>query len=274
YYALMHKLPPLRTLVRAVQTSDESFDGLFVVAVRTTGIFCKPSCPARKPLPKNCTYFATTAEARAAGFRACKRCRPEDGDGRPPTWVSRLLVAIERDPTARRSDDDLRNLGIDPARARRYFRRHYGMTFQAYCRSRRMGKALQQLRTGTNLDTVALGNGYDSHSGFRDAFRRTFGRPPGQGRTAGCVVTAKLESPLGPLSAAATDEGMCLLEFPGERSDDQTETLTRLFGCAAIPGQHAYLDQLRVELAEYFAGRRRTFDVPLVYPGSPFQMSV
>ena len=126
----MHTLPPVRTLERAVQTSDDSFDGLFVVAVRTTGIFCRPSCPARKPLPKNCTYFATAAEARDAGFRPCKRCRPEDADGKPPAWAARLLAAVERDPAARWRDDDLRVLGIDPARARRYFRHHYGMTFQ------------------------------------------------------------------------------------------------------------------------------------------------
>src|SRR5437762_842549 len=103
----MHKLPPLRTLVRAVQASDESYDGLFVVAVKTTGIFCRPSCPARKPLPKNCTYFATADEARAAGFRPCKRCRPEAADGRPPEWTARLLAAVEADPAARWRDADL-----------------------------------------------------------------------------------------------------------------------------------------------------------------------
>src|SRR5438874_187205 len=236
----MSKLPPLREMERAVNVSDASYDGIFVVAVRTTGIFCRPSCPARKPLPKNREYYATAQEALFAGYRPCKRCRPLDTDGRPPDWVARLLEAVERDPATRWRDADLRVLDIDPARARRYFRRHYGMTFQAYCRSRRMGKALQQLRTGTDLDTVALGNGYESHSGFRDAFARTFGRPPGQGRAAGCVVTAKLESPLGPLSVAATDEGVCLVEFPGPRTDEQTAALERLFGCAAIPGRHAY----------------------------------
>ena len=142
----MSTLPPVREMERAVRGSDASYDGIFFVAVRTTGIFCRPSCPARKPLPKNCTYFATATEARDAGFRPCKRCRPEDADGKPPAWAGRLLAAVERDPAARWRDDDLRALGIDPARARRYFRRHYGMTFQTYCRSRRMGQSLQQLR--------------------------------------------------------------------------------------------------------------------------------
>jgi AraC family transcriptional regulator of adaptative response/methylated-DNA-[protein]-cysteine methyltransferase len=270
----MHTLPSTREMQRAVQASDASYDGLFVVAVRTTGIYCKPSCPARKPLPKNCAYFATPEEAESAGYRACKRCRPADAAGRPPEWVADLLAAVEREPTARWLDADLRKRAIDPARARRYFRQHYGMTFQTYCRRRRMGEALKQIRRGTDLDTVTLGNGYDSHSGFRDAFVRTFGRPPGRSRQAECVVTARLESPLGPLAAAACDEGVCLLEFAGPHSDEQAETLGRLFGCAVLPGRHPHLDLLREELVAYFAGRLKTFRVPVVYPGTPFQEAV
>src|SRR5262245_16350002 len=116
---MQHTLPPARVMERAVQTSDASYDGLFVVAVRTTGILCRPSCPARKPLPKNRAYSAPPGEARAAGFRPCKRCRPEAADGRPPEWVARLLAAVEADPAARWRDVDLRTLAIDPARARR-----------------------------------------------------------------------------------------------------------------------------------------------------------
>jgi AraC family transcriptional regulator of adaptative response/methylated-DNA-[protein]-cysteine methyltransferase len=270
----MHTLPPIREMERAVQTSDASYDGLFVVAVRTTHIYCKPSCPAHKPFPKHCIYFATAEEAEAEGYRACKRCRPQDAVGRPPEWAARLLAAVEDDPAARWRDADLRALGIDPARVRRYFRRHYGMTFQTYCRRRRMGEALHQIRAGADLDAVTLGNGYESHSGFRDAFARTFGRPPGRSRKADCVVTARLESPLGPLTVAATDDAVCLIEFAGPRSDDQAARLQRLFGCAVVPGRHALLDQLRDELAAYFAGRLQAFRVPIVYPGTPFQAAV
>ncbi len=270
----MSRLPPLAEMTRAYLASDASYDGVFVVAVRTTGIFCRPSCPARKPLPRNVTFFATPAEAQAAGFRACKRCRPLEADGRPPAWVSDLLAAVEKDPSARWRDADLRALGIDPARARRYFRKHHGLTFQAYCRQRRLGDALNQIRNGTDLDTVVLGHGYESHSGFRDAFARTFGRPPGRSRQADCVVTARLESPLGPLDVAATDDGVCQLEFAGPRAEDPTAALQRLFECAVVPGRHPHLDQLRDELAAYFAGRLRQFTVPLVFPGTSFQKAV
>src|SRR5262249_23180328 len=152
-------------------------------------------------------------------------------------------------------DGDLRVRGIDPARARRYFLRSYGMTFQAYSRARRLGKALGQIRNGADLDDVALGTGFDSHSGFRDAFQRTFGKPPGTSRAAECIVTAWLESPLGPLVAGATDEGICLLEFSDRRMfDGQFKALRKRFGCAIVPGENQWLDQLRKELTDYFEG--------------------
>jgi AraC family transcriptional regulator of adaptative response/methylated-DNA-[protein]-cysteine methyltransferase len=268
-------LPPLKEMERAVNASDISYDGIFFVAVRTTGIFCRPSCPARKPLPKNREYFATAREALFAGYRPCNRCRPLEADGRPPEWVARLLDAVERDPKARWRDADLRGQGIDPTRVRRYFRQHYGMTFQAYCRGRRLGEAFQQIRNGADLDDVALGHGYESHSGFREAFMKTFGKPPGRSRQAGCIVTDWMESPLGPLLVAATAEGICLLEFTDRRAlDNQFAALRKRFDCAVVPGKHPYLDQLKDELAEYFAGQRREFTVPLVYPGSPFQVAV
>jgi AraC family transcriptional regulator of adaptative response/methylated-DNA-[protein]-cysteine methyltransferase len=271
----MSTLPPLHEMQRATDASDASYDGIFFVAVRTTGIFCRPSCPARKPLAKNREYYGTAQEAIAAGYRACKRCRPLQTDGRPPAWVARLLDAVERDPQERRSDAELRRAGIDPIRARRYFQKHYGMTFQAYCRRRRMGEALQQIKRGARLDDVALGNGYESHSGFRDAFTRLFGLPPGRGRSAGCIVVTWAESPVGPLLMGATDEGICFLEFTDRRAlETQIATLRHHFACAVVPGTHAHLDRLQSELAAYFAGKLRQFTVPLVYPGSPFQCQV
>src|SRR5213595_2025636 len=111
----MSTLPPLSEMERAVTDSDASYDGIFFVAVRTTGIFCRPSCPARKPLPRNRAYFATAQEALFAGYRPCKRCRPLDTNGRPPDWVTTLLTEVEQDPAARWRDADVRALGVDPA---------------------------------------------------------------------------------------------------------------------------------------------------------------
>src|SRR5262245_60356967 len=144
----MKTLPTKREMERAYLASDASYDGVFYLGVRTTGIFCRPSCRARKPLAKNVEYFATCREALFAGYRPCKRCRPLAFAGRPPAWVERLLAEIDANPAERIGDGELRTRGIDPARARRYFRRNYGMTFQAYARARRLGSALEQIRNG------------------------------------------------------------------------------------------------------------------------------
>src|SRR5436309_16124121 len=116
----MKQLPPRPEMERAVSESDASYDGIFFVAVRTTGIFCRPSCPARKPLPRNREYYATAEEALAAGYRPCKRCRPLETPGQPPEWVARLLADVDCVPSARWRDADLKVRGIDPIRVRRY----------------------------------------------------------------------------------------------------------------------------------------------------------
>jgi AraC family transcriptional regulator of adaptative response/methylated-DNA-[protein]-cysteine methyltransferase len=268
-------MPSIPEMQRAWQSRDDSYDGVFFLAVKTTRIFCRPSCPARRPLPGNVEYFATVKDAVFAGYRPCKRCRPLDTDGRPPAWVEQLLAAIEKEPSARLGAKQLRKLAIDPARARRYFLKHYNMTFQAYCRGRRMSQALGQIRAGKPLDDVGLGNGYESNSGFREAFQRTFGEPPGRARTAECVLTDWIESPVGPLVVGCTADGICLLEFSDRRMlEAQFATLRKRFGCAIVPAKHEYLDQLKQELAEYFAGTRSEFTVPLTYPGTAFQRRV
>ncbi len=259
---------------QAYLNRDSSYDGIFFLGVCSTGIFCRPSCPARKPLPKNVQYFQTAREAVFSGFRPCKRCKPLTSDT-VPDWARSLLERIDRDPTARYSDSFLRSTGIVPATARRFFQKNYGMTFQAYCRGRRLGNALEQIRLGSAIDDVALGNGYNSHSGFRDAFARTFGRPPGRSRSTDCIVTTWIESPLGPLVAGATSEGICLLEFTDRRMlDSEFATLRRHFKCSIVPGENEHLRLLAKELREYFGGRRRQFTVPLVYPGTDFQRKV
>ena len=268
-------LPAPPEMERAYKTRDASYDGIFFLAVRTTGIFCRPSCPARKPDTRNVEYYASAREAIFAGFRPCKRCHPMVAQDVPPRWVVELLEKVDTDPSARYSDSFLRSVGVDPARARRYFHKTYGMTFQAYCRGRRLGKALEQIRLGVDLDDVALGYGYNSHSGFRDAFARTFGKSPGKSRNDDCIVTAWIESPLGPLLAGATSQGVCLLEFTDRRMlDTQFATLRKHFSTAVVPGENQHIRQLRSELRDYFDGSLKRFSVELVYPGTPFQERV
>jgi AraC family transcriptional regulator of adaptative response/methylated-DNA-[protein]-cysteine methyltransferase len=259
---------------RAYLKRDASYNGLFFLGVRTTGIFCRPNCPARKPLPRNVEYFRTAREALFAGYRPCKRCRPMDTNEQPD-WVQKLLAAVERTPLVRITEGDLKARGIDPATARRYFQRHYGMTFQAFARARRLAGALNQIREGGTLDAAVFESGYESHSGFRDAFQRTFGSSPGNCRDQECVYVTWLQSPLGPLVAGATARGVCLLEFTDRRMlETQFATVKKQFSAPLVPGTNQHLQKLEKELAGYFAGKVREFSVPLVYPGSPFQQRV
>jgi AraC family transcriptional regulator of adaptative response/methylated-DNA-[protein]-cysteine methyltransferase len=171
---------------------------------------------------------------------------------------------------------------IEPARVRRYFAARYGLTFQAYCRARRLARAFESIRNGQSIDEAVFDTGYESHSGFRDAFRAAFGTPPGsvkQGAmtsTAAAAITlAWIETPLGPMIAGANDSGLCVLEFTDRRMlEQQLATLRKRFHAAFVPGEHRYLAQLRDQLQEYFAATRQTFTVPLAAPGTPFEERV
>jgi AraC family transcriptional regulator of adaptative response/methylated-DNA-[protein]-cysteine methyltransferase len=272
--SLSPRLPPIAEMEAAYRQRDASYDGVFYLGVTTTGIFCRPSCPARKPNAGNVEYFSSVKAAMFAGFRPCKRCRPLELSGAHPTWAADLIARLEKAPEQRVRDADLRALGVEPERARRYFQQRYGMTFHAFARGYRLRRAFEQLRRGVNLDEVAMSHGFESHSGFRDAFGRLLGRAPGQSESVDCVTVSWLESPVGPLVAGATDEGVCLLEFSDRRMlEAQLDSVRRRLG-PALPGRHPLLDQLGSELAEYFDGKRRDFTVPLVYPGTPFQVKV
>ena len=260
---------------RALANSDAAYDGIFFAAVRTTGIFCRPSCRARKPKPENVEFFATQREALFSGYRPCKRCRPLDTDGKPPGWVARLLSRIEAAPAARIAAGDLRRMGVDPARARRYFQQHHGMTFQAYCRGRRLGDALRLIQGGSSVSEAAHNSGFESESGFRSAYARVFGSAPADARNCELVTLSWIRTAIGPLVVGTTDKGICLLEFSDRRMlESQLKTLRRRFGAALVPGTNPLVAALQQQLDEYFSGTRKQFDLPLQYPGTPFQSQV
>jgi AraC family transcriptional regulator of adaptative response/methylated-DNA-[protein]-cysteine methyltransferase len=271
----MKALPSDKEMLRAFMASDATYNGVFFTAVRTTGIFCLPSCKARKPLAENVEFFGSVKDALFAGYRACKRCTPLEPAGHLPEWVARVLARVDDASDGRVTAADLRTLGVDPARARRWFLANYGLTFSAYCRGRRLSTAFATIRDGATIDDAVFDSGYASHSGFRDAFARTFGTPPGSSSDVTPVLIAWIESPLGPLIAGANEQGVCLLEFTDRRMlEAQLDTIRRRFHCALVPGGNEHINQLRTELGEYFSGARRAFEVPLSYPGTEFQVRV
>jgi AraC family transcriptional regulator of adaptative response/methylated-DNA-[protein]-cysteine methyltransferase len=271
----MKRLPPLSEMQRARLARDATYDGVFYVAVRTRMIFCRPSCPARTPLEKNVIYYATPSEALRECYRACKRCRPADCDGRPPVWVRELLAWSKRQGARRLTDADLREAGFDPVRARRYFRSHFGMTFLEHARARRMGQALGRLQRGGRILQTAFDEGYESVSGFTHAFSRHFGATPGGSKMLTRIVVTTVESPVGPLQLGATDRGVCLLEFTDRRGlPRELETLTKRFQSPIAPGSNEHVEQLADELRRYFAGELTRFETPLDLTGTPFQLKV
>ena len=265
-------LPPVEIMIRAFYESDPRFEGIFFTGVRTTGIFCRPTCTAKKPARENIEFFASPTEAMLGGYRACLRCRPTESEQRPPELIERLRAEVEKAPGGRITEKELAALAIDPSTARRQFKRHYGITFQAYHRARRMGLALHQVRESGSVAEAKIGSGFESASGFREAFHRIFGEPPSLAKTRRPLFVERIETPLGSMVAVADDAGLRLLEFADRRALERELTiLRRRLGTNIVPGKHPHLEAIRKEIAEYFAGKRFEFTVPIAPIGSDFQ---
>lgn len=260
----------------AFSRSDPSVEGRFVAAVRTTGVFCRPTCRARKPLARNVEFFDTPREALLAGYRPCKLCRPmEPAGGELPGMVRELLAGIEADPALRLDDRALRARGIDPDYVRRWFKRNHGMTFQAYQRLRRLGRAFGLIRQGETVTDAAGDSGFDSLSAFGESFRKAFGASPTRTEAERVISVTRIQTPLGFMAAAAVEEGICLLEFADRRAlETELADLARLLRAAVLPGESPWFAPLSAQLAEYFSGARRDFDLPLAAPGTDFQKGV
>src|SRR3989440_6528400 len=242
-------LPPADTMYRALVNCDSSFEGIFYVGVRTTGIFCRPTCSAKKPGRANVDFFATPNEALHGGYGPCLRCRPMDPGEKATGLIERLRAEVERAPGGRLTDKELAALSIDPSTARRQFKRHYGMTFQAYYRARRMGLALQEVKQGGRVEEVQNGSGFESASGFRDAFTRIFGQPPSSAKAQGGLFAERIETPLGAMLAIADDEGLRLLEFVDRRAMERELSILRhRLRTNVVPGEHRHLDAVRSAL--------------------------
>jgi len=262
-------------MYRAFARRDPAYEGVFWLGVRTTGIFCRPTCRARQPKRENVEFFAAPGEALHAGYRPCMKCRPLDHGRAPPPLVAKLLAAVEKAPSQRVRDGDLVALGIDPSSARRQFKRYCGMTFQAYHRARRMGLALQDIRKGKTVLDSQLDQGFESGSGFRDAFNRLVGTAPSRTQGLSALHARWLETPLGAMLAVADDRGLHVLDFVDRRGLERAlAMLQERLHARVLPGAHRHLVQIEEELRDYFAGIRMTFATPVCLTGSPFQLRV
>jgi AraC family transcriptional regulator, regulatory protein of adaptative response / methylated-DNA-[protein]-cysteine methyltransferase len=170
-------------MVGAMLADDARYDGRFFVCVRTTGIYCLPSCTARDPKLENVLFFRTREEAVAAGFRSCKRCRSESFPDVTPPWVLTLLKAMRNSDRVRLKECDLVKIaGVDASTIRRHFRTHLDTTPMAFYRRLRLEHARNLMEMGADPLTAALECGFESESGFRDALKRQYGTTSLMGR--------------------------------------------------------------------------------------------
>lgn len=271
----MLDMPDHDILYAALLARDPALEGRAVVGVATTGVFCRLTCPARKPLRKNCRWFASAADAQAAGFRPCRRCHPlgPTADGDP--LVRDLMARLKQRPDHRWSEADLAALGHDPSTVRRAFKRHFGQSFLDMARAARLRSGMASLTKGSPMIDAQLEAGFDSASGFRAAFGRLFGHPPHQMRKGSDLLACWIDTPLGGMIAIADEQALHLLEFIDRKAlPEGLRRLSTHVGGRVGLGRTPVHDLTEGRLAAYFAGRAPLLDVPVALHGTRFQQQV
>lgn len=168
-------------MLNIMASNDARYDGRFYVGVLSTGIYCLPSCKAKLPKPENIRFFETREEAIASGLRGCKRCRSEKYPDRLPEWMHSLIAYITKHPKQRLTENALMKLtGVEISTIRRYFKDQHNITPLAFHRRIRLQHALSLIKTGTNYLEAGWASGWESPSGFRQAFKQQFGITPGK----------------------------------------------------------------------------------------------
>ncbi|RKX44743.1 MAG: XRE family transcriptional regulator [Verrucomicrobia bacterium] len=258
-----------------IGTQDTCYEGVFITAVKTTGIFCRPSCRARKPKAENVVFYDTAQEAMQNGFRPCKVCKPMELLNETPEHVKAIIAELHQNPYLGIKDYGLRQRGIEPSQIRRWFKKHHNITFHAYQRMLRINAAFNSINKGETVTNSAFGSGYESLSGFNESYRAIFGGSPTSADGKAVLNIVRFTTPIGPMFACASDKGVCLLDFTDRRMlETEFKDLCKRLNAVILPGGNPHLDQVQHEMKEYFAAQRKRFTVPLHAPGTDFQKSV
>ena len=262
-------------MYQAIVEKDTSFEGVFFTAVKTTGIFCRPSCTARKPKKENVEFFKSSKEAITKGYRPCKVCRPLELLHETPEYIKAIMQELSEDPSRKFKDEDLVQRGIEPSAIRRWFLKNHGITFQAYQRMFRINSAFKKIQEGEAIAPAAFDAGYESLSGFTDSFKTVFGVSPKKTGTQRVIDLKRIETPLGTMFACGVKEGICLLEFSDRKMlETEFKAISKALNATIVQGDNEHFPILEKELKEYFEGKRKTFTVKLFSPGSEFQNQV
>lgn len=270
---MLFALPNDETLYQALLAKDERWEGRAYVCVSSTGIFCRLTCPARKPKPENCAFRETVAECLTDGFRACKRCKPLEAAPVDPT-VKALATELNEDPSRRWSEQDLIARGLDPSTIRRAFKRHYGMTFLEMARVTRLKNGASTLAEGGSVIDAQLDAGFTSSAGFRTAFARLLGRAPASFSGDEPLKADWVETPVGNMIIVASQHALHVLEFESRKAlGAELAALQKSTGQPIGIGRTAITDQITAELEAFFAGTAN-FQTRLAPTGTPFRQTV
>lgn len=263
---------------RAVEARDERFDGAFVFGVRSTGIYCRPSCPARRPQHGQVVFFANPEDAEQNGFRPCKRCRPKEGKDSPKKQLaSRACAYIESHATDKLTLSLLgSHLGVSPHHLQRTFKQVVGISPREYVDACRVAKLKKELRVGKPVTKAAYNAGFSSRSRLYDRVPSKFGMTPGIYRKGGQGTRINYTiatSPVGRLLLAATELGVCAVCL-GNSDADVENALMREYPLAEVRRNDAALSNWVTELKQFLSGDGRDLDLPLDVRGTAFQWRV
>jgi AraC family transcriptional regulator of adaptative response/methylated-DNA-[protein]-cysteine methyltransferase len=262
----------------AFSSRDRTAEGRFVAAIITTGVYCRPGCPSRLPRPENVRFFATNKEAAAAGFRPCKRCRPDglsiqDTLAQAITKATALIEAAEGRP-------DLNAIAREAGLSRHHFHRAFkslaGVTPGSYYRSLREGRAVAGLKKGTAVTEVIYDAGYGSSSRFYETLAPKLGMKPGtflKGGAGEVIRFAVGECSLGSILVAATDKGICAIQL-GDDPEALVDALQERFPNASLAGGDAGFERVVAEVIGMAEDPARGLRLPLHVRGTAFQLKV
>jgi AraC family transcriptional regulator of adaptative response/methylated-DNA-[protein]-cysteine methyltransferase len=260
-----------------VLARDRQADGTFVFAVASTGIYCRPSCPSRRPTRSRVDFFDTPAAAEAEGYRACRRCRPSVAAADP--WIDKIhracvyLSNVEGHPSLARL---ARRLGGSPFHLQRNFKRLVGVTPREFAEAARLKKVKGRLRRGFDVTNAVVDAGYGSSSRFYEKAASKLGMTPSQYKKGGAGMSIHytiVASPLGRLLVAATDRGVCAVTM-GATDAELKRNLEQEYPAAAIEADKGPLAKWTGQILAHLAGRRPRLDLPVDVQATAFQWQV
>jgi len=274
-----HKSEPMSNVARldadtawaAFMRRDRKWDGRVIGAVKSTGVYCKPSCPARRPRRENVVFYSTAEEARTAGFRPCLRCKPDEV-GRDRDAVARAVKIIEQAEEAPNLAELAEAVGYAAHHFQRIFKRDLGVSPAEYARGLRNRRAQAALRQGGRVTDAIYDAGYSAPSGFYSDAKERLGMTPSAWRDGGRGETIRwttFDSPLGSMLIAATSKGICRLTF-----DDSEASLRRLFPRATIVKDDGGLKELVEGALAAIERPLAAPDLPIDVAGTAFQEAV